>query len=564
MMDLLLGLIFVFAPLARAGWDIWSGTVIHLVSLVILLLFLIKYNTGNNCKIGKTPLDWPILFFLLSLGISFLYASNKYNARNEFFNILNYIFLYYLVINHFKSQNKIDKLFYLFSFTGFMVSAIGIYHRLQGIQAVYSTMVNPNILAGYLVMVIILVTGFIVEKSIIAGRRATPAILWLSCCLAVMLFCLVLTRSVGGLLSLYVGLSILIVYYWKYKRQFRPGNTLYKHRQVITVLFFVFNIILIGIIIIHKFKDPELGNRLFWWQGALKMILDKPLTGVGIGCFGDVYLKYKTGGLNSLYAHNYFMQMGAEAGILSLAAFIWLLVLLFKRGYRKIKEMLNGKTPASFLYIGVFCAIIAGLMFSLIDYNMSIPANALILWMIMGIAMIGEVKTVCLRNKIVIKVLSLIILTGIVTGFIVVSRPFLASQKLAWGNNALEEGRLAEAELMLNKSIKLDNINSSAYERLAVVYSKSDRLDQAINELNKAAELVPDNALFHYELGLLYEQKGSSDLAMFEFREAISAHYQKIIYHLALKNLYEKQGLRELARKEYIIIAELEVKKWPR
>ena len=56
--------LIIFTPLAFGTVQVWSITVVHLITLAMLAAWLIKMNSLGEFKLIKTPLDLPILLFL--------------------------------------------------------------------------------------------------------------------------------------------------------------------------------------------------------------------------------------------------------------------------------------------------------------------------------------------------------------------------------------------------------------------------------------------------------------------------------------------------------------------
>jgi len=89
--------------------------------------------------------------------------------------------------------------------------------------------------------------------------------------------------------------------------------------------------------------DQITSRRLTIWETAGKMVVDRPLTGVGAGMFARVYERYSTrandpfrpGGAfgRSLPAHNVYVSIAAETGILGLLGIIVAFVLCLKWYY---------------------------------------------------------------------------------------------------------------------------------------------------------------------------------------------------------------------------------------
>ena len=78
-----------------------------------------------------------------------------------------------------------------------------------------------------------------------------------------------------------------------------------------------------------------LSDRLYIWDTAVNMIIDRPLTGVGIGAFADAYDAYSRYPLDMFrhgspndqhtgvyHAHQMYVSIGAETGLIGLAAII--------------------------------------------------------------------------------------------------------------------------------------------------------------------------------------------------------------------------------------------------
>jgi O-antigen ligase len=86
-------------------------------------------------------------------------------------------------------------------------------------------------------------------------------------------------------------------------------------------------------------QNYSTAERLAHWLAGIGMFLDHPFTGVGIGNYGIVYAHYHVGiFVNSLdHAHNYYINISAETGVIGLTAFIFLIVAIFVAGTHAYK-----------------------------------------------------------------------------------------------------------------------------------------------------------------------------------------------------------------------------------
>jgi putative inorganic carbon (HCO3(-)) transporter len=82
-------------------------------------------------------------------------------------------------------------------------------------------------------------------------------------------------------------------------------------------------------------------ERLAHWEAALGMVRDHPLLGVGIGNYVPVYPAYALPGWSDPlgHAHNYYLHIAAEAGLLGLAAYVLFLLAAFWHGWRSVAAL---------------------------------------------------------------------------------------------------------------------------------------------------------------------------------------------------------------------------------
>jgi O-antigen ligase len=111
--------------------------------------------------------------------------------------------------------------------------------------------------------------------------------------------------------------------------------------------------------------------RLGYWKDTLGVIKSSPLTGVGLGNFNLP---------QSRYAHNSYLQIWAEMGLLGIFAFLWLILFVFKSAHKKIRQSLKPKEEAA-----LGAASVAFLVHNFMDFGFFLPEVSLIWWVIMGL-----------------------------------------------------------------------------------------------------------------------------------------------------------------------------------
>jgi O-antigen ligase len=133
------------------------------------------------------------------------------------------------------------------------------------------------------------------------------------------------------------------------------------------------------------------GVRVQIWRDTLALFRAFPLFGCGVGAYQSALLRYKTAApLNTVdYAHNDYLQLLAELGIVGcviLTAVIFGLLRTMLRNWRASPD-----AGARNLNIACLSGMVALLLHSATDFNLYIPANALALAWICGIA--GRAET---------------------------------------------------------------------------------------------------------------------------------------------------------------------------
>ncbi len=91
----------------------------------------------------------------------------------------------------------------------------------------------------------------------------------------------------------------------------------------------------------------SIAERLAHWQAGLAMFYDHPILGVGIGNYASAYPQYQVAPVWIYplgHAHNYYINMAAEAGIIGLVAylcFLFLTIRLCVRQWRSATTLLG-------------------------------------------------------------------------------------------------------------------------------------------------------------------------------------------------------------------------------
>lgn len=119
---------------------------------------------------------------------------------------------------------------------------------------------------------------------------------------------------------------------------------------------------------------------------AWRIFLDHPIAGTGLGAFQIVFPAYDSlyDGKIVTHAHNDFAEALADTGILGGLCCFWFLVLLILRGFRCSLRPENGASGA--LQAGAFLGCVGFLVHCTVDFNLHIPSNALLFFLLASLA----------------------------------------------------------------------------------------------------------------------------------------------------------------------------------
>jgi len=132
-------------------------------------------------------------------------------------------------------------------------------------------------------------------------------------------------------------------------------------------------------------NDMTKDARAHLWSDTWHLAADYPLVGCGLGTFEQAFVKYKTFAQQVTVdaVHNDYLQLLAELGRIGLAIAGTAMAAVFltaaRTGGRKVNPMTR--------FLGIAClgSLIAILIHSYTDFNLYIPANAVVLAWIAGV-----------------------------------------------------------------------------------------------------------------------------------------------------------------------------------
>ncbi|TAM36244.1 hypothetical protein EPN54_05665 [bacterium] len=133
-------------------------------------------------------------------------------------------------------------------------------------------------------------------------------------------------------------------------------------------------------------------ERVSIQNNTINMIKHHPFIGVGVNTFSRNYGKYKTAEAekyaptpDTIYAHNIYLQMAGETGLLGLLAFILFLFQVFRRAFKTLPRLNDGYLKITAL--SLIACMIAFLINGLTETSLYYPRVAMIFWYLIGLSL---------------------------------------------------------------------------------------------------------------------------------------------------------------------------------
>ena len=322
----------MYAILTESFFLALSPTVAAAAVMIGVITWFLRIQIDSKYKMRSLPFDVPFAIFLLMGAISvFLSSARSIELIYNYLMLVGIYGLTYLIVGQtVRTPAQIKQMAQALGASALLVVLWGFFQFLFGVdiadvkwtdpeafpelrKRVFSTMENPNVLAGYLDVFICLALGLLAkienrsQKIVLIG-----AIVMLAACLA-------MTYSRGAFLTLVVVVAIYSVLNdWRVLILFAAIGGLISYNDSTFVD---------RILSAFTMSDSSEGVRVGIWVSTISMIADHPFAGIGWGAYQFVYPQYNyyVADTNIIiyHAHNIYLNYAAEIGIVGALAFFW-------------------------------------------------------------------------------------------------------------------------------------------------------------------------------------------------------------------------------------------------
>ena len=396
-LGLVLG-ILVFAPLAFGAVDAWAFLIVQALTIGVILLWALRLWISRKPQLLWPPLCWVVLAFSIYAVARYFTADIEYVARQEMIQVLMYAFLFFAIVNNLYRQEYAQVVSFTLVFLAMGIAGYAVFQYFTHSPHVWTydalypgrgtgTFISPNNLAGFLEMILPLAVAYV-----LAGRITPVMRVILGYSALVIAAGLVVTFSRGGWVA--GGLALLALL-----------GVLIASRQH-QVPAFLLLVVLIGggAVFTAKYLSKtttyvqrvdetmnnghmELQLRSNMWIAAVQIWRENFWWGAGPAHYNYRFPAYRPERvqLQPDRAHNDYLNLladwGAAGGLITLAgmtvfgAGLW----QTRKHVRRVeKEFKSGNSNRLAFYLGAAAGLLALAAHSAVDFNLHIPANALI------------------------------------------------------------------------------------------------------------------------------------------------------------------------------------------
>jgi putative inorganic carbon (HCO3(-)) transporter len=241
--------------------------------------------------------------------------------------------------------------------------------------------IHPNVLASALMICLPLATAWFIDVRQAQRHWIEQWALFVA--VSAMLVMFVLTQSRGGLIALSVGLIVVIA-------------LMLGKKWAVMFLFVCIGVVFLVVLIAQSTSIASVDNsldtnalqfRLMVWRLALSMASDFVFTGAGIGTFNDTAMRlYGFANVENPGAHNLYLQVAVDLGLIGLVAFIAILGSVLAMGWVTIGRIKSHNSPAlQGIAVGAYGAMIGLLVHGFVESTVWGTRASIMLWLLIGI-----------------------------------------------------------------------------------------------------------------------------------------------------------------------------------
>ena len=394
----LVGLL-ILAPLAFGAVETWAVSVLEITAAALLTIWAVRQIRSGLVLAAGNPVFLPMCAFgsLIVLQLVLGTSSYQHATGSAFLLYAAYGCGCFLITQTLTRTTDIRRVATALTVSG---SGIALFGVLQSLSSngkiywlrtprfggwIYGPYVNHNHYAGLMEMLAPVPLVFAFSKYGHGRSR------WLAAGAAAFMGATIfLSGSRGGMAA--YSLQMAVFFWFLFRERTRNGVVLVLTAFLLVALASVAWIggdevvERVSTITSHTQSDVRSDIRFAIDRDSLRMFARRPMFGWGLDTFPDAYPQFRSFYTNQTVnrAHNDYLELLTDTGILGFGVGIWFLVAALRPAVRKARTWsadVNGAVALTALV-----GISGILVHSLVDFNLHVPANALLVYVLCAVA----------------------------------------------------------------------------------------------------------------------------------------------------------------------------------
>jgi len=430
----------ILSALAFGTVHYWAQAIFFLGAVAVLTLWLADSWILGSFRISKNVLQLALLGMLvvglvqllplrtpqsagtLPIPLTKSLSFDPYATRLVVVQLTALLIYFFVALILLDTPKRLRLLVRTITIFGFFLAIFGLTQSIISPNKVYwfrelaqSTAFGPFInrhhFAGYMELTLALPLGLLFSGAVVKEKRFIYLFV-----AGLMGVALMMTNSRGGIISLVAEILFLAATmgfrrHHKKKGDSRKSKPRIKSAATKAGLALALIIALFGGVVLLggeetlsrlvgsvNVEDPTTG-RAHFWSVTVDIIKNHPVIGTGLGAFSAVYTGYDS--RNGLYrleqAHNDYLQVLSDAGIVGAVIGLFFIVSLFRMGFARRDSRDDYRRGVA---TGALAGCFAVLVHSFFDFTLHTPSNALLFLILAALATVnGRVEEVQSRKR---------------------------------------------------------------------------------------------------------------------------------------------------------------------
>jgi hypothetical protein len=389
-----LGGVLMYGVITFGAVEPWSLFGFQAMAAGLLALCTVQ-QLAAGAEFVLSPLYVPVAIFAAIAGAQLVLhrTAYAYMTRTAGLSYLAYAMILLVAVQMLRGEEDVKRLVGFLTVAGFLIAIFAVIQDLTSKGEIYwmvpvrggfifGPYVNHNHYAGIMEMPAPFPLVLSMMEELTPPKRVLLA--FAGVFMAGTIF---LSLSRGGMTAFGFEMVFLAAVLW-WKNASRGSAAIFATACLLILMFLLWmgGKRLVERFVSFKTDDASYHTRVQIARDSVPMVKAHPLMGWGLGTFTTVYPKYRTfySDLFINAAHNDYVEVLTETGALGFATVLGFLVVVYARAFRKLRGPGLDLTQAATL--AALLGVTGILVHSFVDFNLQIPANAAMFYVVAAIA----------------------------------------------------------------------------------------------------------------------------------------------------------------------------------